>query len=54
MTTSDQSFYMAEVKAEIKNRINFTDDDLVRLKELRLRETEYNEEELEFMYKMHN
>ena len=42
------------MKAEIKKLVNFTDDDLVRLKELRLKETEYTEEELEFMYKMHN
>ena len=51
--TSAQSYQIADFKSELTSRANFTDDELARLKELRLKELEYSDEELEFMYKMH-
>lgn len=65
MPTSVQSFHMPDdnnyieqstdinIANIIKDIGTFSEAELARLKELRLKETEYTEEELNFMYKMH-
>lgn len=53
MTTSVQSFQMAEAKSDLIMRVDYTDEELIRLRELRKKETEYSGEELDFMYRMH-
>jgi len=53
MNTSVQSYVLADAKSELITRVNFTDEELIRLRELRRKETEYTPDELAFMYRMH-
>lgn len=44
---------MADFKTQTVTNGKFSLAELTRLKELRLKETEYTDDELAFMYKMH-
>ena len=50
---SQIDYNLSKYSTQLSSVINFTEKDLKRLKELRLKETEYTESELEFMYKIH-